>query len=126
VAALNASASPASPAQMLTRHATTAISLLSFTPCRSAEGRRRIISEIVKTLAPAAADDQSQQRGPAAAVAPAGAALLAARDSPYLSKPGSPPPFTVGVVWARVRGQPAVAGNAFAGLFPRSSGYRGC
>lgn len=69
----------------------------------------------MKTLTPAAADDQSQQRGPAGAVAPAGAALLAVGDSPYLSKPGSPPPFKVGVVWACAGSlQSAVACKAYS------------
>lgn len=77
---------------------------------RSAEGRRRVTAEIVRTLSPAPEDDK-RRGGAAAATAaavPAGVALAAA-DSPYSSKPGYPPPFKVGWfkslgLWAWLRG----------------------
>ncbi|KAL4856977.1 E3 ubiquitin-protein ligase UPL1 [Chlorella vulgaris] len=61
---------------------------------RSAEGRRRIVSEIVSTLLP---EEQQAQQGNrlGASAAPTAALLAAADESPYISKPGCPLPFKV-------------------------------
>ncbi|KAI3425184.1 hypothetical protein D9Q98_008953 [Chlorella vulgaris] len=61
---------------------------------RSAEGRRRIVSEIVSTLLP---EEQQAQQGnrSGGSAAPTAALLAAADESPYISKPGCPLPFKV-------------------------------
>ena len=86
---------PLPPCELLLRSLFLAPSLLP--PYRSAEGRRRVISDLVRTLAPSpeqaerqlAADRQLQ-----AAAAAAGEALAAA-DSPYICRPGAPPAHKV-------------------------------
>ncbi len=54
--------------------------------CRSAEGRKRIISEIVQTLSP------HREQAPAPASVPPPAALASI---PFKQKPGFPPPYMV-------------------------------
>ncbi|KAI7840921.1 hypothetical protein COHA_005353 [Chlorella ohadii] len=61
---------------------------------RSAEGRRRVIAEIVRTLAHSPDEQQKEAKGSAAATA-AAAAAAAAVDSPFMSRPGCPPPYKV-------------------------------
>jgi hypothetical protein len=58
--------------------------------CRSAEGRRRIIREVARTLAHADAPSAERRK---ASAAPAAPTSRADASLPFVAKPGWPPPY---------------------------------
>ena len=95
---------------------------------RSAEGRRRVVSELVRTLSGAEADGgaapSKRGAGGGGAAAPPPAAGPAAEDMPFLSKPGGPPPFKVGL--AGCGGAPTERGLPFQQAGRQGSGAAFC